>query len=86
MLNDLLSSTITFFDNLLTDTGVFTKLSGLFNYLDDYQDYLSEFNKYLSGVYYIFGKSLVIYMVTAFGVIVGLKVLFVVLNVFKKKG
>ena len=80
MINDLISKLILAFDNLLSSLGLYNKFSQLIGYLDDFQSYATEFNKYLSGVYFIFGKSLVIYMISVFIVIVAVRIIFAVVH------
>ena len=80
MINDLISNLIIAFDDLLTNLGLYTKFSNLIGYLDDFQTYTTEFNKYLSGVYFIFGKALVSYMVSVFIIIVAVRIIFAIVN------
>lgn len=80
MINDLISSIIEAFDHLLTQMGINDKITTLLSYLDDFQSYTTEFNKYLSGVYFIFGKSLVVYIVTVALLIIVIRIAFAVVN------
>lgn len=80
MINDLITNLCLTFDDLLNKIGFYTKFSTLLGYLDDFQTYTTEFNKYLSGVYYIFGKSLVTYIVSVFVIIVIIRIVMAVVN------
>lgn len=80
MINDLISSIIEAFDHLLTQMGINDKITTLLSYLDDFQTYTNEFNKYLSGVYFIFGKSLVVYIVTVALLIIVIRISFAIVN------
>lgn len=80
MINDLISNIILAFDDLLTKIGINNMITTLLSYLDDFQSYTTEFNKYLSGVYFIFGKSLVIYIVSVAVVIIILRIALAVVN------
>ena len=80
MINDLISNLIIAFDDFLTNLGLYTKFAILIGYLDDYQTYTTEFNKYLTGVYFIFGKPLVIYMVSIFVLVVVIRIVFSVVH------
>lgn len=80
MINDLISNLIIAFDDLLLRLGLYNKFSELIGFLDDFQSYTTEFNKYLSGVYFIFGKALVSYMISVFIVIVGVRIIFAVVH------
>lgn len=80
MINDLISNIIEAFDYLLTQMGINDKITTLLSYLDDFQTYTTEFNKYLSGVYFIFGKSLVVYIVTVALLIIVIRIAFAIVN------
>ena len=80
MINDLISNLIIAFDDLLTNLGLYTKFTILIGYLDDFQTYTTEFNKYLSGVYFIFGKTLVMYMISVFIIVVAVRIIFAVVH------
>ena len=80
MINDLISNLIIAFDDLLTNLGLYTKFTTLIGYLDDFQSYTTEFNKYLSGVYFIFGKNLVMYMISVFIIVVAVRIIFAVVH------
>lgn len=80
MINDLISGIIEAFDHLLTQMGINEKITTLLSYLDDFQTYTTEFNKYLSGVYFIFGKSLVVYIVTVALLIIVIRIAFAIVN------
>ena len=80
MINDLISNLIIAFDDFLTNLGLYNKFATLIGYLDDFQTYTTEFNKYLSGVYFIFGKTLVIYMISVFAIIVAVRIIFAVVH------
>ena len=68
-------------DNILNKLGLYQKFTELIGYLDDFQQYTTEFNKYLSGVYFILGKPLVIYLITVFICIVAVRVIFAIINI-----
>lgn len=80
MINDIISNLIIAFDDFITQLGLYTKITTLIGYLDDFATYTTEFNKYLSGVYFILGKSLVVYIVTCFALIVIIRIIFAVIN------
>ena len=80
MINDIISKLIVAFDDLLSRIGLYTKFTELVGYLDDFVQYKTEFNKYLSGVYYIFGKPLVMYIIGVFVVVVSVRIIFAVVN------
>lgn len=81
MINDIITGLISFLSSLYTNLGLHTAFSGLLDLLDDFQQYQTLFNEYLSGVYFLFGKGLVIYMVGAFLTILLVRVVFAVINI-----
>lgn len=81
MLEDILRFFVNFFDKLLIHIGLTSLISNLISYTDDWQQYQSTFNNYLSGVYFIFGKPLVIYMVTLFAIIVSIRIIMAFVNI-----
>lgn len=81
MLSDVINFFITGFDTILQNLGIITLLNNLISFTDDWQNYQSTFNNYLSGVYFLFGKSLVIYIVTAFGIIVVIRIIMALINI-----
>lgn len=80
MINDFISNLILGFDNFLNQIGLYTLISQLLDYLDDFQSYKATFQSYLSGLYFFFGKSLIIYIVTIFGVIVTVRIIMAVVH------
>lgn len=80
MINDFISNLIIGFDNLLNQIGLYSLISQLLDYLDDFQSYKTTFQSYLFGLYFFFGKSLIIYIVTIFGVIVTVRIIMAVVH------
>ena len=80
MINDLITKLILAFDDLLTNIGLYTKLTVLLNHLSDFTQYTTEFQKYLSGVYFIFGKALIVYMISVFVVVVAVRIVFSIVH------
>lgn len=81
MLSDVINFFITGFDTILQNLGIITLLNNLISLTDDWQTYQTTFNNYLSGVYFLFGKTLVIYIVTAFGIIVVIRIIMALINI-----
>ena len=80
MINDFITKLILSFDDLLTNIGLYTKLTSLLSHLTDFQQYTLEFQKYLSGVYFIFGKALCTYMISVFIIVVGVRIVFAIVH------
>ena len=64
MITDFVISIIQFIDSFISGLDVFTALTDLITKLNTYQTYINEFQIYLSGAYYIFGKSLIVFVVS----------------------
>lgn len=80
MINELISKLIIMFDDLLSRLGFNTLFSNLVGHLSDFSSYTTEFQKYLSGVYFIFGKSLITYIVGIFALIITIRIIMAVVN------
>lgn len=80
MINDLITKLIFAFDDLLTNVGLYTKLTTLLNHLSDFTQYTTEFQKYLTGVYFIFGKALIVYMISVFITVVVVRIVFAIVH------
>lgn len=80
MINDFISNIILALDNLLNEMGLYDKMDILLSYLDDYSSYTTEFNKYLSGVYFVVGKPLVIYLLSVAVTIIIIRFIFAIVN------
>ena len=73
MITNLFINGIEFLDGILTSLHLFSYLSDLLVKLNEYQNYITEFQRYLSGAYYIFGKPLVIYVLSCSAIVFGIK-------------
>ena len=71
-----INSLITFYES----SGLHTDVTNLICYLDDWQQYSSLFAEYMQGVYFLFGKALVVYMVTVFVAVFVVRLFFAVVN------
>lgn len=80
MINDIISNLLLGFDDFLTQIGLYNLISQLLDYLDDFQSYKTIFQSYLSGLYFLLGKSLIIYIVTIFGVVVTVRIVMAVVH------
>lgn len=80
VINDLIEKLIMSFSYFYESLGLHTAISNLIGYLDDWQTYQATFAEYMSGVYFLFGKSLIVYMVTVFTIIFLVRLIFAVIN------
>lgn len=80
MINDIIIKLIESFSDIYTRIGLHTLISNLIGYLDDWQSYSTLFNEYLSGVYFLFGKALVVYIVGVFAVVIVIRIAFAIVN------
>lgn len=81
MIADILTFFVNLFDTLLSHLGLNSLLTQLVSYLDDWQQYSSTFNYYLSGLYFIIGKPIVIYIITVFAIIVTIRIVMAFINI-----
>ena len=56
-------------------------VSDLLTLMVKWRDYSSQFQVWLGGVYYILGKPLVIFIVTAFGIILVIRLIMALVNI-----
>lgn len=80
VINDLISKFILSFANLYDSSGLHTAVTNLIGILDDWQSYQATFAEYMQGVYFLFGKSLVVYMVTVFTIIFIVRLVFAIVH------
>ena len=81
MITDLIVSLIQFLDQVLDSLGIFNSLSDLITSLGTYQTYLNDFQTYLSGAYFIFGKPLIIFVLTLSGTVFIIKVVMAIVMI-----
>lgn len=80
VINDIISKLILSLADLYNSAGLHTALSNLIDKLDDWQTYSSLFADYMSGVYFLFGKALIIYIIGVFIAVFAVRLLFAVVN------
>ena len=78
VINDIISKLILSLADLYNSAGLHTALSSLIDKLDDWQSYSTLFAEYMSGVYFLFGKALVVYIVGVFITVFVVRLLFAV--------
>lgn len=84
MITDIFIKVVEFFNTLYTNFQISQKISDLLSRLNEYQTYLPDFKKYISGVYFIFGKPLVTYMVGVAVSLFSLRLAIALWKLFKK--
>lgn len=65
MITDFVISLIQFIDNIVSGLSLFELLNELVVKMNAYQSYINEFQVYLSGAFYVFGKPLIIFVLSA---------------------
>lgn len=80
VINDIISNLILSLADFYTSSGLHTAVSSLIDKLDDWQQYSVLFSEYLSGVYFLFGKALVLYIVGVFTAVFLVRLFFAVVN------
>lgn len=84
MVNDFIISFIQWVDSVYSSLGLFTALSNLITQLNTYQSYISDFQYYLSGAYFIFGKAMIIYVITVSGTIFVISIIGALVNIISQ--
>lgn len=80
MINDFIKGFLDIFLNLYNNY-LHSHISTLIGYLEEWENHTTIFNDLLSGVYYLCGKPLVIYMVSVFLVIFVIRFLLAIINI-----
>lgn len=84
MITDIFIKIIEFFNTLYVNFQISQKISDLLSRLNEYQNYLPDFKKYIGGVYFIFGKPLVTYIVGVAVSLFTLRIAIALWKLFKK--
>ena len=80
MITDIVKSILQFFDTLYINLGVSSFIADLIDKLDKPFEFIGDFSYYISGVYYVFGKPLVIYLIGVITVILAIRIILAVVN------
>ena len=80
MINDFITGIINAVDGFYTSLDISTHLSDLLDKLNKPFDYVADFGYYMSGVYFIFGKPLVIYFISVVAIIITIRIALAVVN------
>lgn len=80
MITDIVKSILQFFDTLYTNLGVSSFIADLIDKLDKPFEFIGDFSYYISGVYYVFGKPLVMYVIGVITVILAIRIILAVVN------
>ena len=84
MITSIIVKLIQLFDTLYNDLQISSLLSDLISRLTTFRTYLPDFKYYLSGIYFIFGKSLVTYVVGVAVSLFSLRLAIALWKIFKK--
>ena len=80
MITDIVKSILQFFDTLYTNLGVSSFIADLIDKLDKPFEFIGDFSYYISGVYYVLGKPLVMYVIGVITVILAIRIILAVVN------
>lgn len=80
MINDWIIGFISIFTNFYSDK-IHPFFQDLIEIITSWEDYQYIFNDLLSGVMFICGKPLIVFMVSCFAIIVGIRVLMAIVNI-----
>lgn len=81
MITDIITGILNAYDSIYTSFGLTAKISQLIFNLTAYQDYINDFRYYFSGVYFIFGKALVVYVVGVAVTVLLIRVTMAIVNI-----
>lgn len=84
MITDFVISFINWVDSVYSSMGLFTALSNIITKINTYQTYTAQFQTYLSGAYFIFGKSMVIFVITVSGSIFVISIIGALVNIISQ--
>lgn len=80
MINDFISGIINTIDSIYSSLDISTHLADLLDKLNKPFDYVQDFSYYMSGVYFIFGKPLVIYFISVVAIIITIRIALAIVN------
>ena len=81
MINDLIIKLIQLFDGLYNSFGVSSLFEDLFEKASTFETYTTEFSYYLGGLYFVFGKSLIVFMVSVFSIVFMIRLVMAIVNI-----
>lgn len=84
MITTLIVNFINWADGVYSDMGLYTALSDLLTKINTYQTYINDFQSYLSGAYFIFGKPLIIFVVSVSGTIFIISIVGALVNIISQ--
>lgn len=80
MLTDFIIKLMGVFLDFYTNN-IHPMITNMITQINTFQSYTSTFTTYLGGVYFILGKSLCIFIVTTFGIILVIRLFFALVNI-----
>lgn len=80
MITDIVKSILLFFDSIYQNLGVSSFIADLIDKLDKPFEYVGQFSYFISGVYFIFGKPLAVYLISVIVIILGIRLVTSVVN------
>lgn len=83
MINDIVIFFLNSINTFYTNLGLSTRLNDLITKLNKPFDYVEDFKYYLSGVYYIFGKTLIMYIIGVAIVVIAVRLIVAIINLVK---
>lgn len=64
MITDLISNFILWVDSIFNNIGLYSALSTIITKINTYQSYVNDMQYYVRGAYFIFGKPLIIFVLS----------------------
>lgn len=81
MINDMIISFINWVDGVYSNMGLFTALSDIITKINTYQSYVNDMQYYIRGAYFIFGKPLIIYVISISATIFIITIIGAIVNI-----
>ena len=81
MINDLIIKLIQLFDGLYNSFGVSSLIEDLIDQASTFENYTTDFSYYLSGLYFVLGKPLVVFIVGVFALVFSIRLVMAVVNI-----
>lgn len=75
MINDILIHIVTWFDTIFSNLDLYSALNNILTVITKYKDYAYDIQYYLSGAYFIFGKSMVLFVLGASAIVFTIKLI-----------
>ena len=81
MITDMIISFINWVDSVYSSMGLFTALNNIITQINTYQSYVNDMQYYIRGAYFIFGKPMIIYVISLSATIFIITIIGAIVNI-----